>query len=408
MNYSAALVIGLALGWIGTAATPGLAEGTPATELGGASSPESLEDFRQELLGLAYQVASAIPLQPHIKDRSRAQEEAVLAALELEQPALAISYLDGIANWRRGLCAAEIARYFASRGDAQRAMEFAGHAEAFLSETKSWRHQRLRARIAVVHALLGDEAAVKEYTADLPDAERGKVQQAEATDQSTEPEELQEQLDELMSTGVYDAQRNALDAYLKLYRNHYNDESFRAAAEDRILGAMEPFPIIVRLEFLEALARIAAEHGDQEKALGFVAEAQDYVETLNWLPEDRIGLAGKVIELRAAAGDVDSAKALAAETLELYETEFREKTQNFLRGKALRPIAEAYAAMGEQGAALAVYRKAVEEGAINPNTRPRAEDLAATARSMALHGVKPDEELWNRMRGILAELRPAQ
>jgi hypothetical protein len=70
------------------------------------------------------------------------------------------------------------------------------------------------------------------------------------------------------------------------------------------------------------------------------------------------------------------------------------------RAAALRPIAEAYDEMGDEAAALDVYRRAVEEGARNPNSRPRAQDLVATTLSMAMRDVRPDEALRARMREI--------
>ena len=64
------------------------------------------------------------------------------------------------------------------------------------------------------------------------------------------------------------------------------------------------------------------------------------------------------------------------------------------------PIAEAYAAMGDRDTALATYRLAMDQAVINPNSRPRAEDLTMICRSMALGAVEPDAALWARMRQI--------
>jgi hypothetical protein len=56
--------------------------------------------------------------------------------------------------------------------------------------------------------------------------------------------------------------------------------------------------------------------------------------------------------------------------------------------------------MGNTAAALSVYAKVIEAGVENPNSRPRAEDLAATCCSMAVHAVEPDPRLWSRIRSI--------
>jgi hypothetical protein len=69
----------------------------------------------------------------------------------------------------------------------------------------------------------------------------------------------------------------------------------------------------------------------------------------------------------------------------------------------LRSIAAAYASLGDGRKALATWRRAVEAGVQNPNSRPRAEDLVATCREIALEGLEPDVALRER----LAEVRRA-
>jgi hypothetical protein len=68
-----------------------------------------------------------------------------------------------------------------------------------------------------------------------------------------------------------------------------------------------------------------------------------------------------------------------------YDAE-RDQIVNIYRATALRALAEALQTMGDGARSLAVYRRAVEEGNGNPNSRPRADDLTTTACSMALRG----------------------
>jgi len=67
------------------------------------------------------------------------------------------------------------------------------------------------------------------------------------------------------------------------------------------------------------------------------------------------------------------------------------------RAETLCPLAEAYRTLGDAASALAVYKRAVEEATVNPNSRPRAEDLSAICCSLAKHEVEPDLELWARL-----------
>ena len=70
------------------------------------------------------------------------------------------------------------------------------------------------------------------------------------------------------------------------------------------------------------------------------------------------------------------------------------------RAAALRPIAEGYARLGDRDRALELYKRAVEEGVANPNSRPRANDLAATCASLAVVDLEPDAELMARLREV--------
>ena len=73
---------------------------------------------------------------------------------------------------------------------------------------------------------------------------------------------------------------------------------------------------------------------------------------------------------------------------------------NIYRAQCLRSIAEAWHALGDQPRALAAYARAAEAGVENPNSRPRADDLAATCCSLATNNCEPDTALWKRLEAI--------
>src|SRR5262245_27591540 len=77
------------------ATTP--ADGANAPAAAAADAPLTID--QAELLDLAMQSAAKMPLNPHIKNRSRAQEAVVDACLKLGQPARALAGIEDIANW---------------------------------------------------------------------------------------------------------------------------------------------------------------------------------------------------------------------------------------------------------------------------------------------------------------------
>ena len=134
-------------------------------------------------------------------------------------------------------------------------------------------------------------------------------------------------------------------------------------------------------------------------------KARALADETKWAPEDRIPLVARLAGLRFLCGEHDPAKADADAALALFDAE-RTKIVDIYRAKVLRSLAESYQTLGDTGDALRCYIRAVDAGVENPNSRPRADDLAATCASMAIHGVPPDGELWERLVAIGDKLGP--
>ena len=85
-----------------------------------ACADQPIETYRRDLLELAFCGVSMMPIEPHIKNRSRAQLKVFEAALELNQAALADDYVGQVENWRRWMGYADLAVYFAENGSEER------------------------------------------------------------------------------------------------------------------------------------------------------------------------------------------------------------------------------------------------------------------------------------------------
>lgn len=359
-----------------------------------------LADFQKDLLELAFDTATAIPTAPHIKDRCKTQAEVVAACLELGQAGRALGYLEKIDNWRRGACYADLGFYCAQQGEEESARRCLDFASEISKNAEDWRRDTIRIKIAKTYTLLGQNNMSDLFAKDVVDSEKGKVAGAKAMtgDKGSFDEQMQA-LDALIEPGNFDILRNALEACAQLFNRFYNDAPRRAQAEEKIKTSWDPMPIFIRIDLLLEMAGFALDHADQAKALELVNEARDLLDACKWPLKNHIAMAAKLAALRFQAGDQEKARAEADAELALYREE-GDKIVSIWRAGALRPLAEAYQAMDDTDAALDVYRLAVEEGVVNPNSRPRAEDLSATCCSMALHAADPDAELWTQMRQI--------
>jgi hypothetical protein len=236
------------------------------------------------------------------------------------------------------------------------------------------------------------------------EAESGKVDQVRARLADADAfEERTRKLDEQIAIGSLDITKNAVGAYAEFFDRFYDDARRRAQVEEKVKAAWGDLPVFIRIEVLMGLAESALAHADPVKALELVNEAQLYLDEGRWPLQHLLPRQAKLAALRFRAGDADRARADADAALAMFRAD-GDKIVDIYRAASLCPLAEAYQLMGDTASALVVYRLAVEEGAHNPNSRPRAEDLSATCCSMALSGVEPDAELWSRVRQIGATL----
>jgi tetratricopeptide (TPR) repeat protein len=164
-------------------------------------------------------------------------------------------------------------------------------------------------------------------------------------------------------------------------------------------AAWQTLPLTVRIESLMTLANAALAHDDKTKAIALLDEARPFLDDYDWSARLRLPLDARLAAIRHRAGDTERARSEADAALALYEAE-RSIITNIYRAGVLRPLAEAYFEMGDAATARAIYARALEEGVVNPNSRPRAEDLSDTCCSMARTGLEPDERMWDRIREI--------
>ena len=368
-------------------------------------SDKPLQGFQLELIDLAFETASALPAQPHLKNRARLQESVVAACFELDQPQRALAYIEKIDNWRRAAGYADYAFYCAEHGstkDVQRYLDLAAKNSPIVEDdsTQDWQRDRIKATIAKTHVLMGEADKAVRFETGIVDSEMGMI--AEVRARLLTPEAFDREIqtiDSVVATNNFDQVRNALANCTRFFDRFYADKERRTLAEQKIKTSWAKLPIVVRIGLMKELAGIAVQHRDTAKALELVDETQALVDAAQWTPEDRIPLMARMAELRFGAGDIEKARTEVAAALALFDAE-REKIVNIYRAEVLRPVAEAHQSMGDQPAALTTYKRVVEEGVVNPNSRPRTEDLSATCCSMAVHGVEPDTALKARVQEI--------
>lgn len=369
--------------------------------------------FRIELVDLAYSAASAFPANPHAKNRARAQQEVFAACLELELLDRARRFADGIDGWEKGASYGELAKRLAELGDTANAERCLSVARAEADEQRTliaehdgqpWRRDRILARIASAELALkrgGDTISASDEldpsSVSIVDRERA----AHMTDEQFDA--YVASVDEVEKIGDFDRLQAALWSCAELYDRFYADATRRETVHAKIVGSWRKMPIGIRVDLLLELGAAALRHDDAANARALATDAAATIATATWTPEQRIGVQSRLATLRHRAGEPAKAREDADFAFALYDSKQREIV-DIQRGGALRPLAEAYLVLGDVARARKVYATALEAGVVNPNSRPRAQDLVATCCSMATQGFEPDAELWARVRAIRAGL----
>lgn len=370
----------------------------------------ALEGHRAELLQLAFDAASAMPEYPHIKTRSRLQEEVVRACLELGQLARAEVYADGIANWRTGLAHALIALHLAEAGaptpsvdrhlQRARAVVEGVQDESFIG----WRRDRIRVRVAQAEFVLGRVEEAARSAAGAEPSELPVYHGARA--RSSSDLDLDAELEGLFTVaekGNYEQKMTALAICTRLHDRFYDDAESRGRVRAAIDALWAKLPVLVRLDVRSELATAALEHEDAETARALLRASRAEFDDGEWLTENRLPAAARLARLLVRAGDEAGARQELDGALGIYDAT-RDRVVDIYRADALVPVAEAYAALGDRALALEVFARAVEESVENPNSRPRAEDLVAVCSALARTGLAPGDALLTRLREVRAAL----
>ncbi len=364
-----------------------------------------LEAYRKELLDLAFDAATAVPTYPLIKDRSRMQLNVLTFYLKLDQPLTALKNAEKIENWRRGAAYADVACYLVRHGRPLKDVQYYLDLAAALSDGtgQDWRRARIVDRIAQAHAWAGDTASAKSWEADLVESapsHSGGVAEVQAMQADEETfDDRSTDLGERLGSPTMEIRTNASATGVELLDRFYGDAGKRTEIETKLRAALPRLPMAYRVHLFRELAEVALKHEDKAGALGYVNEAQDAVDKAKWEPQNGIVLKVQVARLRHRAGEPKRARSDTDAALKEFD-EAREAMLSIDRAGVLRWVAETYHGMGRPAKALEIYKRAVGEGLVNPNSRPRAEDLAATCCSLAKHGIEPDAELWTRLREV--------
>jgi hypothetical protein len=369
----------------------------PATTTASTAAPADTDADRGWLLEQAMGVSNSIPSRIHDRERAQCQEWVVLGYLDAGDPLSAARCAESIEGWRRGECEGLIGVHYALKGDRDLALKYARLATDRATGEQDWRRERIHIEAAKVHAILGNAVAARDLSAGASEAEVGKVDGAVVAVLTPEQFEAQAKvLDEVLKGGTFDGMRNALDGYIPLLRRMTTNREQALKAAATIDAALPAMPMDLQITYGTRLASALHALGETTRAKERLDLAATQVADTVFLPEDLTPMQVDVAKARAGLGDVEGARAALDAALTSYEARKKDIVDVF-RARSPRALAEGYALIGDQAKAEACWLEALAAGTINPNSRPRAEDLSATLVAMARSGASLTPALRERI-----------
>lgn len=344
----------------------------------------------QALVEQAFEVACAMPGGPHARPRARTQEEVALAALELGMERRAVEMAREVLDWRRAEIYARAAQRAAGEGRREDAIDLAKRAKAAMPQESHWSRERVAFETAVAFERAGEPAMAAELLplvvpSDMPRIRAAVIPTLASADLPAEADAL----DAAIATRDLDMVRSAVEGWTALLKRWAKDEPLRTRALAALDGAIAGLPVDLRIDANVKLSGVLRELGLASDASTRLKSAVDSFKAAELLPEDEAPIGAMVVEARIAAGD----RAGAAEELRRLREQFDRRRGEIMStrlARSLRAIGSAWAKAGDQIMARQSFRDALDAGLINPNGRPRAEDLTATCVAMAVAGVVPD------------------
>lgn len=382
---------------------------TDSTSHTDAHAPETMpraetSPSRKSLLVTAFAVASSMPIDPHERDRARAQEAVAQACLDSGLLDQAEECADQMEGWRRGNVIALLGQRYAALGQTEEARECATRALLVDVGDTTWGMDIVVTEVARIYVKLGDEGKAFALVTEGQSAERGRVEAARTAKLSEAQLDVQaDMFDKAIATMNFDLVRGGIDGYFAWLERVMDDAPRRERALKALRSAIPGLPFDIQVRSGVQLADALCAHGYKEAAALEVDRASKLFRATVFLPEDTAPLGVVIAKARFRMGDVNAARAELQRLRLEYEAR-AETIVNLRRAASLRALAEGYFLIGDSADAVRCYGAALDAGALNPNARPRAEDLSATCVSMAMSEFVPSPELLLRIEHIRAGL----
>lgn len=364
---------------------------------------EQLSASDIQIIDSAAQTVLALPDMPHERTRNRELAVIIDCLIEKGELSLAEEYIGRITNWRAEELKTRLARGYLEKGNQTQAKEIVEQVEwlantilglksgeimatgeyaNYLERYDDFRIDRVKSGLSQYYLALDDKKLAESWSADILQSEQAAFTKSKALAVAESDYDASLAINNLMLGGeIFEGKIAALDGLVHLYGLYFEDREKREFLQEKILTSSVSMPIMYRIDWLLSMSVVAHKNGKQDIAFELHDQAVNLLAANPVRPRLFFPLKSKIIISNFKIGRTEEASVQSLELYALYQVE-EGSIFNIHRADVLVACAEALDAVGLIDDAIAVFKEAVENSMINPNSRPRIEDLTVIMSSI--------------------------
>ena len=388
-------------------------------------SKSSLSSAQGELISTTAEALLLLPDTPH--ERTKNRELSLLVELLIKSNDLerAEQYRKKITNWRATQLKANIALAYHKVGNHSRAEELIADVETiaetvegikggtifatgkyadYLEQYDDFRLDRVKVALAQYYWAKGEKDRAAEWSKGVLAAELADFIKQQAESLAAEDYEASLTINDILVRGeTFEGKKVGIDGLVHLYSLYYADQEKRLELKNLIDEFSISQPVMYRIEWLHRMAISAYEQGDAETAKELYSKASLFISGSSFRP--RLFFPLKALNIITAHKLELHEEAVEAAHL-LYEeyNKVENSIYNIHRADVLCAVGEAFAHVGLTDRAEKVYLKALDQAGINPNSRPRLEDLKLITHSVIKFEVPLTPTLLDKIDELVSSL----
>jgi hypothetical protein len=328
-----------------------------------------------------FRFASAIPVTPHLVDRSKSQYQILRVYLDKDRPDQAIELVSRISDWHECLSYADLAVHFAHKNFNKKVSEYTKRAracgEGLVGWETSWQKDRVLLRIAEAQAIAGHLEAVEKIETELPAESAGQARTLRLS-RIVGPGDFQKKIDRLKSiegSEHMEVRRDVARVYIAILTQlgpEVTDEQ-SATIRTRVCELAETLPQLMEHEILCSLTRAAFVVGQVEMGRVMLEYTEKQLKKRELNARFDVKALTELAKIWIkSAGDPQRAESILDEAGDLL---MKGRLQGSDQVRALISLAQAYGLHGNQDAAWDYFRQAIQIAGLQTNARPRAMNL---------------------------------